>query len=380
MKVSRSGILLAVCFVVLGCIATSTTTLTSPPAMPAAAQATLPIPQDTVSPSPEPPTLQPETPTPSAAALLAPLGPSGRLVYTNTPFDVEQLDLTTGVLSTLFTPPASAYVMASSVSPDGSVIALAYQPPPSDATPNAIPVYGYTDIYLLAAPGREPTLYLKGDSDQDILLLPFWSPDGKYLYYVHYHADANEYNLERVAYPDTRPETVVKEVLFAHLSPDGSKLVYLGLDPSTYETSLHIADSTGANDVTLVDTTMFYTMDVAIFAPDGQSVVFSAVGGPQPLFRPSDRPRTPVLLTDWFGAGVALDGDLPADLWQIPVEGGSPRQLTNLGDFSIYPAFSPDGHLLVVRAVDGLYFMNADGTGQIYLSQGAGIGTLDWVP
>jgi len=366
MMISRLSMLIGLVAVLAGCTTISTTATT---------QAVIPLATQTISSQFVTP--PPGTPMQSTASLLAPLGLSGRLVFTNAPNDVEQLDLSTGVLSTVLSP--DGFVMSSSVSPDGTQIALAYQESLSFSTDSVVPAYGYTNIYLMPAQGGEPTLYLKGDSDDEILLLPFWSPDGKYLYFIHFHPDVNEYNLERVAYPDTEPETVVKNVLFSQLSTDGSKLVYVGIDPSTSRTSLHIADSTGANDITLVDATMFYTMDVAIFTPDNQSVIFSAVEGAPSSFKPSADVHARVLFTDRLPRG-ALHGNLPSDLWQVSIEGGAPKQLTDLREFSIHPAFSPDGQHLAMRAVGGIYLMNPDGTIQVHLTEGGGFGTMEWIP
>jgi TolB protein len=117
-------------------------------------------------------------------------------------------------------------------------------------------------------------------------------------------------------------------------------------------------------------------MDVAIFSPDGQWIIFSASGQPNSLATPVGN----VGVTDWFGKGIAKDGNIPSDLWRVPVQGGPPQRLTNQGEFSLYPAFSPDGNHVVILAAYGIYLMNADGTDLQRLTDSGGVGTVNWVP
>jgi Tol biopolymer transport system component len=62
------------------------------------------------------------------------------------------------------------------------------------------------------------------------------------------------------------------------------------------------------------------------------------------------------------------------------VRGGTPQRLTKLGEFSLYPAFSPDGKHIAILAAGGIYLMNPDGSDLKLLTDAAGVGTLDWVP
>ena len=163
--------------------------------------------------------------------------------------------------------------------------------------------------------------------------------------------------------------------MFASIAPDGSKIAYLQQDPTNNQYNLDVADANGANATQLVASNVFYTMDVAIFTPDSQSVVFSATSKTGDLATPVG----PVGVTDWYGKGIAMDGNIPSDLWQISVHGGSPTRLTTIGEFSLYPAFSPDGKHLAMLTADGIYVMNPDGTDLKLLTDTAGVGTLAWV-
>src|SRR5258708_14374241 len=84
---------------------------------------------------------------------LAPLKLSGRLVFTENQGDILQLDMATGVFSTIFAPPPDGYVMAAAVSPHKAQIAMAYQPPPVSPTPGTLPRYAFTHIYPLPTHG-----------------------------------------------------------------------------------------------------------------------------------------------------------------------------------------------------------------------------------
>ena len=85
---------------------------------------------------------------------------------------------------------------------------------------------------------------------------------------------------------------------------------------------------------------------VAIFpdySPDGSEIVFAA----QPA------------------------GATARNIYVVPSDGGTPQQLTTVGN-NVYPAFSPDGSKIVFTSnrtgTAQVYVMNADGTGQTQLT------------
>ena len=79
------------------------------------------------------------------------------------------------------------------------------------------------------------------------------------------------------------------------------------------------------------------------FSPDGSKIVFAA----QPA------------------------GATARNIYVVPSEGGTPQQLTSVGN-NVYPAFSPDGSKIVFTSnrtsTSQVYVMNADGSGQTQLT------------
>ena len=75
------------------------------------------------------------------------------------------------------------------------------------------------------------------------------------------------------------------------------------------------------------------------------------------------------------GTTIAFDGR-PAgattrNIYVVPSDGGTPQQLTTVGN-NVYPAFSPDGSRIVFTSnrtgTSQVYVMNADGSGQTQLT------------
>jgi len=299
-----------------------------------------------------------------------------------------QLDLATGQQTTLFQPPTNTWVSGAAVSPDREQIVIAYAPPP----PPGEYQYGYTELYLLPADGSEaPGPLLQLTQKPEAFFNPVWSPDGKYVYYVHLTPDSSDqqtfqYRLERMAYPAGKPEVISDHAAWPRLSPDGTGLAYIAFDPPNGVNDLYLADPDGQNAQPVMPPGTFQSVDAPFFSPDGSFIYFSATGdGLAPALvedplQGAARPSEWGWLDGLFGAQIAYANGAPSDWWRIPVAGGPLQRLTHIFDTGLYGAFSPDGAHIAFIALTGLYVMNPDGSALTQMLNVANVGTVDWIP
>jgi Tol biopolymer transport system component len=207
-----------------------------------------------------------------------------------------------------------------------------------------------------------------------------WSPDGKYIYFVHYNHNQSGgqldevYEIFRMTYPNGTPVKIL-DALWPRPSSDSSKLVYVTLDPASGKNELFLANTDGSNSqrVLLSGPSTFEIIDAPIFAPDGQSILFSA-----PVPSQSDQPN-------WFerlvGIQVAEAHNVPSDWWSVPIAGGTPTQLTNIQTINLFASVSPDKKRIVSVSGEGLFVMDLDGSNLTRLISDPGIhGTVSWIP
>jgi Tol biopolymer transport system component len=184
----------------------------------------------------------PLLPTTTIPVTWANLNLSGKLIYidavlasdSNPILSIQALDLVTGVITTVFQGPEISWVYYVSVSPDEKQLIMSYSSPlqpqsSSSALLYVLPLDGSTQPQLLILP---PTIY-------DQYIQAEWSPDGKYIYYVHlnYQDQAVQqhypvYEIFRMIYPNGPPEKVADQAFWPRLSEDGSHLVYISMDPT----------------------------------------------------------------------------------------------------------------------------------------------------
>jgi len=307
---------------------------------------------------------------------------SGRLIYLvgfqedNNPYtSLQSLDLSSGVVTTIFQTPPIWWISTASVSPDGKQVALSY----------AIPT-GFPAIYLMPLDGSSaPHLLFPPSSKDDEYIEPIWSPDGKYIYFVHTNFSSppkkpNQlfpiFDIERIAYPNGTPVKLLTDAYWPRLSPDGSRLVYVSENPDDKTDRLFIAAADGSNprQVELKGAVVPTIIDAPLFLPDGKTLLFGGFVKAQSF--------TPNWLDLLLGVRVASAHSLPEDWWSVPLAGGEVTQLTHVQAPSLYASLSPDGKWLASFSGNGVFVMDPDGTGlTMVIPDVGGIpGTVSWIP
>jgi WD40-like Beta Propeller Repeat len=311
---------------------------------------------------------------------------TGRLVYIgahqasdgNPILSIQALDLVTGVITTIFQGPEISWIYYATVSPDAKQLTMSYSSPPQNHNPinellYSLPLDGSTQLQPFVPP---PTTY-------DRYLQVEWSPDGKYIYYVHNNYQNQPigqhypiYEIYRVAYPIGQPEKVADQAFWPRLSADASHLVYISMDPNTGKNKIFLANADGSNaqEVSLSGAWTPDIIDAPIFSPDGQSLIFSAPS-PPPTSAPS-------WIEKLLGIQVAKAHSIPSDWWSVPLTGGIVTRLTSIGATGLFASISPDKRFVASYSGNGLFVMNPDGTNLTLLipDMGGIPGTVSWIP
>jgi hypothetical protein len=323
------------------------------------------------------------SPTTQVPVTWAHLNLTGKLIYLSSMREndivagsIQRLDLASGDLVTIFSMPR-AWIYYATLSPDASSMVMSYTPPPqsgssSDRILYRMPLDGSAPPQPLFPPPTPGDRYIQAE----------WSPDGQYLYFVHYNINRRlegqldpVYDILRIQYPDGQPEQIADHAFWPRVSSDSTKLVYISVDPVSAQNGLVVANADGSNPqpVTLSNPAMQEIIDAPIFSPDGQSILFSV---------PSQAPASQL---QWFeklmGIQVARAHDVPSDWWSVPVTGGVPTQLTNIQTINLFASLSPDNQRVASLSGEGLFVMDLDGSNLSQLVVDPEVhGTVSWIP
>ena len=308
---------------------------------------------------------------------------TGKLVYLSSATQSDQLtssiqmlDLATGEMTGIFTGSA-AWIFYATVSQDAKMLAMSYAPP---AQSNASSGRSLFFMPLDGSGGPQPLL--SQPTPDDHYTQVEWSPDGKYIYFVHYNSKRPNggqldpiYDIRRMRYSDGQTEQVADHAFWPRISPDSSKIVYVFVDPASGKNELVVANADGSNSrrVPLSAPGIPEVIDAPIFSPDGQSILFSA---PEP-----SQSSQPNFFEQVMGIQVAKAHNVPSDWWVVPVTGGIPTRLTRLQTINLFASISPDQRHIASLSGEGIFVMDLDGSNPTQLVSDSGVhGTVSWIP
>jgi Tol biopolymer transport system component len=337
--------------------------------------------------APAPTALAPQTPdgTLSPSTTIIPitwgnLNLSGKLVYISAVFQnqsvttgIRLLDLKTGLVTTIFEAPEGSWVDAVAVSPDHQQMILSYAPPAHT------PYGGTRALYRLPGDGSgSPQLLFTPASEYDQYYQPEWSPDGNFLYFTHLNVNQGvlTYEIWRMPFPNGKPEKLADKASWPRLSEDGTRLVYVSINPGTGVNRIVLAkaDGTGASKLPLKGSSTSI-IDTPMFSADNQSIFFSAPN--------SGQSSVPGGISVQLNLSKTLeDGTIPSDWWSVPVTGGKIKRLTNIRSLALFGNYSPDKKQIALYSADGIFVMYPDGSGltEVVAEVGQIGGTVSWIP
>jgi mono/diheme cytochrome c family protein len=246
-----------------------------------------------------------------------------------------------------------------------------------------------TALNLTALDGTQPRLLWR--PKEGFISTLAWTPDGKAIY-----AGVGEWqrkpgtnevsrvqHIVRVDVASGTVRSIVPGGITVALSPQGDQLAFTRR-VNSYQTQLELATPDGSDARVVVPVNGFEEVYAPRFAPDGQSLIFVAVGGP-----PTDAAGYPVAaaptrpldaLMAFFAPVPAEAHGEPYDLWTAQADGSGLRRLTALAADDLRADISPDAREIILSSADGIYRMNQDGSSLRRIDPaGTHGGTLDWI-
>lgn len=305
------------------------------------------------------------------AAPALPVGLTGEVVYTKNDqlylFHLESRDE-----RKLVELPAGALAKDPVWSPDGQRVVFAMYPPPQRGVPPG------TDLYSVRRDGSDLQLLRQHTLAGEMLESPYFAPDGKSLVYSRfapivvngqYTGDIIE--IIRLDLETGNVVSVARDAIQPTISPDGTKLAYVKVNPQTAAQSLWIANLDGSSPRQLVADDQFVALYWPRISPNGAEISFA--GAPiRSIREESARRLVP------FGLARPARHGVPTDIFKVRTD-GSPHQLVSkLQEDDPTTLWSADGRRLLVIGAKAIYAMTADGHELTRLREPGGIGGGDW--
>jgi Tol biopolymer transport system component/mono/diheme cytochrome c family protein len=228
------------------------------------------------------------------------------------------------------------------------------------------------------------------ESTQAYLREPRWAPNGNAVYVTQVQdeqlADGSyreQSTILRIDVQSGEQRVVLDGARDLVFSSDGRQIAYVRVSPDGATMTLELADADGRNARVIVDDPNFSAFAAPRFAPDGQRLIVSAIGGPttdtQGRSQEGEQASPLTALLDGFSPATAEAHGAPWDIWSVARDGSELRRLTAVYEDDPRAVFSPDGREIVFMGFTGIYRMNADGSALRRIDIQGDHGGIDWI-
>ena len=317
----------------------------------------------------------------------------GSIVYNNGDGDIYQVQPRPGATPQRVIAAANnkGFLQEPIWSPDGKRIAYSYLLP-FDTT--GLPAQ---DILVANADGSNPQTIIAHKVAGEVFTWSVFSPDSRLIYYAHSNPIFNNnkqitgvtLTLEQYDTQSKKTTMIAKDGTQPDISPDGKRLVFVKIDPDTFQMDLMIVGVDGKNlEQVVPGNSMGGGLNGPRWSRDGKQILFGAPNFFASLNTPkgstagarTDDPlnRMRGWVSSWFTVGVAEAHGPPWDLWLVDADGQNLRRLTEIGEDDPSPAWSPDGKNIAFVGVAGFYITSAAGKDVHWLHRDGGRGRVDW--
>ena len=308
----------------------------------------------------------------SGSSEIVDLGLIGRVVYSQGPEGLWEIDLETGIKSQLWALSDGGFLSRVAVSPDGLDLVMAYAPQTESPIPRA-------DIYIANADGSNPQPLLVHRSVYEAFNHPTWSPDGQWIYFTRSDVLIDDVqgtgvpvvNVERIPAGGGEPEMLIEDAEQPSFSADGSRITFLRFNQETFTRSLWVANADGSEPMQTLPDTAFFDLSSPRLSPDGEKIAFAGSGEMTLGSEPSRSIWARV-----FGVQSASAHGLPWDFYTMPAKGGEITKITSWGTDGAVLAWSPEGNGLAMMHLGGLYVIEAGEPSM--LTETPNHGGVDW--
>lgn len=276
----------------------------------------------------------------------------------------------------------TAYAAEPAWSPDGRTLAYTLARPTNDPDLPWLPIGIICGIDRASGAGR---LLAHTTSPVDGLHEASWSPDGTALIVTLHQAQldaqrqylADRSSVARYDLATGELTPLVANALSGTLSPDGTRLAFLALDPQSLGVTLMIgaADATGAQAVPRRSPALVRLFSPR-WSPDGRRLLFTASGGEPVSAVPAQRSWLEALL----GVRVARAHGPPTDVWTAEPR-ALPERVTRLGLDDSRATWSPDGmQVAYTTGTGGIAVRELVSGVQRAVTEQGNFGGITWAP
>ncbi|MCS7002567.1 MAG: hypothetical protein NZ518_06950, partial [Dehalococcoidia bacterium] len=257
---------------------------------------------------------------------------------------IMALDLATRRERRVVELPAGGVASGPVWSPDGSLIAFSYYPPP---TRNAVPG---SSIFTVRADGSDLRPVRAHTTPGELLESPYFSPDGQSLVFTRFlpivqngQYLGDSLDLLRLDLRANQVTQIAKDAIYPSYSPDGRRIAFVGVAQDTFAVSLWVADANGGNRQQVVAPNQFASIYTPRWSPDGSSIAFSGaiIASLRPAPATDGRPApglARVAPGAWGAVGAPwtarpLLHGLPSDVYRVaPTPNSRPVRVTELNE------------------------------------------------